>query len=131
MKIAVVTDDGKTVSQHFGRAQYYLVLSIEDSQVVEKELRDKLGHTHFANQPHVEQPGVPHGTDPASHKRHSNMAETISDCDAIICGGMGMGAYQSMQTFNIEPLVTNLTDIDAVIQSFIAGKLVNHVERLH
>ena len=131
MKIAVVTDDGKTVSQHFGRAQYYLVLSIEDNKVVDKELREKLGHRHFANQPHQEEPGVPHGTDPASHSRHSSMAETISDCDALICGGMGMGAFQSMQTLNIEPVVTNLVDIDAVIADFLSGKLVNHIERLH
>lgn len=131
MKIAVVTDDGKNVSQHFGRAQYYLVLSIEDNKVLDKELREKLGHRHFVNQPHSEQPGAPHGTDPASHRRHSSMAEAISDCDAIICGGMGMGAFQSMQSLSIEPIVTDLVEIDAVIGDFISGKLVNHIERLH
>jgi len=30
MKIAVITDDGKTISQHFGRSPYYLVLTIEE-----------------------------------------------------------------------------------------------------
>jgi len=131
MKIAVVTDDGKVVSQHFGRAQYYLIVSIENNRVVDKEFRDKVGHRQFADQPHHEQPGVPHGTDPASHNRHTSMAQTISDCDAIICGGMGMGAFQSMQTLNIDPVVTDLVDIDTVVEDFISGKLVNHIERLH
>ncbi len=30
MKVAVVTDDGKTFSQHFGRARYYQVYEIKD-----------------------------------------------------------------------------------------------------
>ena len=30
MKIAVVTDDGKTICQHFGRALYYAVVTVEN-----------------------------------------------------------------------------------------------------
>jgi predicted Fe-Mo cluster-binding NifX family protein len=29
MKIAAITDDGKTISQHFGRAAYYMVLLLK------------------------------------------------------------------------------------------------------
>ena len=36
MKLAVITDDGKTISQHFGRAVYYAILAVEDGQVVQK-----------------------------------------------------------------------------------------------
>ena len=57
MKIALVTEDGQTISQHFGRAAHYLVVTIEDGKIIGRQLRDKLGHTHFANTPHVEQPG--------------------------------------------------------------------------
>jgi predicted Fe-Mo cluster-binding NifX family protein len=52
MKIAAITDDGKTISLHFGRAPYYQVLTVENGQILERELRNKLGHTYFANQPH-------------------------------------------------------------------------------
>jgi predicted Fe-Mo cluster-binding NifX family protein len=41
MKIAFITDDGKTISQHFGRASYYLVLIIEDEKETERQLREK------------------------------------------------------------------------------------------
>ena len=48
MKIAAITDDGQTISQHFGRAPYYVVVTVEDGKVVQHEQREKLGHSHFA-----------------------------------------------------------------------------------
>lgn len=132
MKIAVITDDGKTISQHFGRAQYYLVLTIEEGTVVEREMRSKMGHSHFVSQHNEEEThGAGHGMDTSSHTKHVNMAETIADCKAIICGGMGMGAYESMRSLNIKPLVTDLVDVDAAVQAFIDGKLIDHTELLH
>jgi transcriptional regulator with XRE-family HTH domain/predicted Fe-Mo cluster-binding NifX family protein len=132
MKIAVITDDGKTISRHFGRAPYYLVLTIEEGKIVNREMRDKMGHNQFQNQPHVEEPhGAEHGMDAASHNKHGRMAESIADCKVLICGGMGMGAYDSMRRFNIQPIVTDLTDIEAAAQAFIDGKLIDHTELLH
>ena len=32
MKIACITEDGHTISQHFGRAPYYLVLTVENDR---------------------------------------------------------------------------------------------------
>ncbi len=64
MKIAAITDDGKTISQHFGRAAHYLVATVEDGKIVNREMRDKLGHAHFANEPHDEEQGQPHVYDP-------------------------------------------------------------------
>jgi transcriptional regulator with XRE-family HTH domain/predicted Fe-Mo cluster-binding NifX family protein len=132
MKIAVITDDGKSISQHFGRAPYYLVLTIEEGKVVSREMRDKMGHNQFSGQPHTEEPhGAGHGMDSASHNKHASMAETIADCKALLCGGMGMGAYESMRRLNIQPVVTELLDIDTAAQAFIDGKLVDHTELLH
>lgn len=132
MKIAAITDDGKTISQHFGRAPYYLVTTVENGQIVNRELRDKLGHTHFVNQPHAEeQPGQPHGMDDASHNKHLQMAEAISDCEALLCRGMGMGAYESMKALNIRPVVTDIASIDEAVMAFVNGQIVDHTEQLH
>ena len=130
MKIAVITDDGKTISQHFGRAPYYLVLSIEDGQVVQREMRDKLGHNHFSGA-HHEEHGAGHGLDAASHDKHARMADAIVDCQALLCGGMGMGAYESMLVLNIQPVVTDIRDIDAAVRAYAAGELTDHTELLH
>jgi transcriptional regulator with XRE-family HTH domain/predicted Fe-Mo cluster-binding NifX family protein len=132
MKIAVITDNGKTISQHFGRAPYYLVLTIEEGKVIEREMRDKMGHSQFAAQ-HGEHGDheIDHGMDASSHGKHLSMAETIADCKALICGGMGMGAYNSMRSLNIQPIVTDLVSIDEAVKAFIDGKLVDHTEFLH
>ena len=95
-------------------------------------MRDKMGHNQFSSQPHAEEHhGAGHGMDSASHNKHASMAETIADCKALLCGGMGMGAYESMRRLNIQPVVTELRDIDAAAQAFIDGKLIDHTELLH
>jgi predicted Fe-Mo cluster-binding NifX family protein len=132
MKIAAITDDGNTISQHFGRAQHYLVATVENGEIVGRELREKLGHAQFANDPHpVEKPGQPHGMDPASHNRHLQMAEAIADCEALLCRGMGMGAYESMKTRGIRPIVTDIASIDEAVMAYVEGRIVDLVERLH
>ena len=131
-KIAAITDDGKTISQHFGRAPNYLVSTVENGVIVSRELRPKLGHAHFVNQPHTEeQPGQPHGMDDVSHNRHLQMAEAILDCEALLCRGMGMGAYQSMQMAGIRPIVTDIAAIDDAVMAYMNGKIVDRTEKLH
>ena len=130
MKIAVITEDGKTISQHFGRAPYYQVLTIEDGKIISREMREKMGHGHFGG--HTEDShGQRHGFDETSHAKHTSMAETISDCKVVLCGGMGMGAYESMRRLAITPIVTDLTNIDEAVQAYLDGKLVDHTELLH
>jgi predicted Fe-Mo cluster-binding NifX family protein len=132
MKIAAITDDGKTISLHFGRAPYYLVVTVENGQIVSSELRDKLGHTHFIDQPHeAEQPGQPHGMGADSHNKHLQMAEAIADCEALLCGGMGMGAYQSMVTRGVKPVVTDIREINQAVMAYVEGMIVDRVEWLH
>jgi len=132
MKIAAVTEDSVTVSQHFGRAPLYLVVTVEDDKVINKETRDKTGHHTFATHPHTEtEPGEPHGYDASAQTRHASMAETIADCQVLLAGSMGWGAYESMKSYKIEPIVTDVENIDEAIKLFIEGKLTNLMERLH
>ena len=72
MKIAAVSDDGTTISQHFGRAQYYVVVTVEDGQLTDHETRDKLGHMPFADDPHDEENDPPgQGLRSAANYRHA------------------------------------------------------------
>lgn len=132
MKIAVITDDGKTISHHFGRAAYYLVATVEDGKIVNRELRDKRGHTHFVNEVHVDDESSQyHGMGAASHDKHMQMATAIDDCEALICQGMGMGAYQSMEVAGIRPVVTDINTIDEAVMAYVQGNIVDRTERLH
>ena len=132
MKIALITDDGKTISQHFGRASHYLVMTIEDGKIIEREMRAKMGHGQFHTAAHEETTSAAgHGMGADSHNKHVSMAEVIADCKVLLCGGMGRGAYQSMQRLNITPIVSKLRDVEEAAQAFIDGQIVDHTELLH
>ena len=106
MKIAIVTEDGRTVSQHFGRAPYYAVLTLEGDVIVERELRPKTG-PHQTSGPRGEHTASgPHGTSPEVQSRHDQMAQAIGDCSALIAGGMGQGAYDRFAALGLRPVVT-------------------------
>ncbi len=131
MKIAAISDDGITISQHFGRAPFYVVITVEEGKVINKETRDKAGHHTFpAHQADVK-PGERHGYDAGAQVRHDNMASAISDCQIVLVGGMGWGAYESLKNSNIEPIATDVKDIDDAVQRYLDGKLENLMERLH
>lgn len=131
MKVAVISDNGKDLSQHFGRAPFYIVFTIENGKIIQRDMREKLGHNQFGGGHHEHEHSHEHGLDPASHGKHASMAEAISDCEALICGGMGMGAYESLKRLNIKPFVTGMTDPEAAVLAYINGTLVDQVEKLH
>lgn len=132
MKIAVISDDGETISEHFGRAPYYVVLTIEGAQIVSSETRPKAGHGVFVGQ---DRPGLDargrHGYGATSQARHQTMAETIADCQALLAGGMGWGAFESLQSYGIEPVVTDVRDIHEAALQYAEGDLPNLMGRLH
>lgn len=135
MKIAAVSEDGVTISQHFGRAPFYVVITVEDGKVVSRETRDKMGHAQFAGESHEEHGHETdprgHGFDPAAQTRHARMAGAIADCDVLLARGMGGGAYESMRQAGIRPVVTDIPGIDEAVQAVISGQIVDHTERLH
>ena len=132
MKIATITDDRKTISQHFGRASHYMVLIVEDGRITSRELRDKPNHKQLQREGHKHhEPKERHGYGPSADHRHGHMAETITDCEAVLCRGMGMGAYENMKARNIRPIITDIIDIEDAVMAYVNGQIVDHVEKLH
>jgi predicted Fe-Mo cluster-binding NifX family protein len=133
MKIAAVSDDGVTISQHFGRALFYVVITVEEGQIIGREIRKKMGHAHFAGGHHHGHGADPrgHGFDPAAQSRHARMIEAIADCDVLLARGMGTGAYESLRQAGIRPIITDIARIDDAVQAYLEGKLEDHPEWLH
>jgi len=140
MKIAAVTDDGKKISAHFGRATKYAVYTVEDGQIVARELRDKLGHRDFAGEEHHahdhehshdhnHENGHGHGKHSAD--KHQRMFAAILDCDVLLARGMGQGAYAGLDQAAITPILTDIADVETAVLAVIDGKIINHTERLH
>lgn len=132
MKVAVASDDGKAVSMHFGRCRSYAVLTLEDGAIVARDLRPKFTpHGTPAAAHDEERHGQPRGMGPGAQSRHEQMAETIADCEAVICRGMGYGAYERMKFAGIRPIVTDIRDVDEAALACAAGTIFDHRERLH
>ncbi len=135
MKIAAVTDDGQKISPHFGRAEQYVVCTVEDGVIVARELRAKAGHNEFAREgtPHHEHHDDDHGHGHGRHnaEKHRRMFATIADCAVVLSRGMGQGAYSGLAEMGVEPILTDIADIDVAIQAVLDGSIVNHKERLH
>jgi len=136
IKVAAITDDGTTISYHFGRARLYMVVTIEDGKIVHSELREKLGHNNFSNLKHEHgehdhHGSGDHGSGDHAHHKHQQMAEAIQDCEAVLCRGMGHGAYEGLQALGIQPVVTNIEKIDEAALAYASGEIVDHTEKLH
>ncbi len=129
MKIAFATEDGQTISQHFGRAYYYQVLTIESGRIVHRELREKFSHTH-AGEPHPGN-GPVHGYSPIEQDRHRMMINPIPDCQVVIAGGMGRGAYDSLKAAGLQPLLTSEKEIEMAAKQYLQGTLIEQPDRIH
>ena len=126
-KIAFATDDGTTISAHFGRANFYEVVDVQNGKVIGREKREKSSHHHQHNH-HVHTNGEDH----QSHEeRHLQMTQSIQDCDYVVARGMGYGMYNHLNTLGKAAIITAISDIDSAAIEIIDGSIQNHIEKLH
>lgn len=130
MKIAAVTDDGKSISRHFGRAAYYMVFTVENGQIIRREKRDKPGHNQFSEREPGRQMALP-GHGEKAQSRHAEMIAPIRDCQVVLSRGMGWGAYERLEAHNITPIITDIADIEEAVRAYLDGTIIDHKERLH
>ena len=131
MKIAAVSEDGITISRHFGRAPLCVVVTVENGKIVDKETRAKTGHHTFAAHHEEQAHGERHGYGSGAQARHASMMDGIADCQVLLAGGMGWGAYEGLKSRKIQGIVTNVENIDEAIKKYLEDKLPNLMDRLH
>jgi predicted Fe-Mo cluster-binding NifX family protein len=135
MKIAVVTDDGTTVSRHFGRARFYAVFSIEEARVLGKELLDRTGTLQPVDE-HEARHGLTgqidcHGTGTAAAAAHLRMVQPIEDCEALVTRGMSWSARECLLDAGVRPILTDIESLDEAVNAYLDGTIVDHTELLH
>lgn len=128
MKAAIVTMDGETVSQHFGRSPYFKILTIENGAITHEELRERrsghFAHQQTENHAYHEERGK-HGYGIGADAKHASMAAEISDCQILVAGGMGQGAYESFKRAGLEVYLTDKTNIQEIAHAIIQNNLQN------
>jgi len=138
MKIAAVSNDGTTISAHFGKARSFAVLTVEDGRVVGQEMRQKdqcsHGHDHHDHDHgHDTTQTFSVGSAPASASAdpHVQAMAAIADCDVVLSRGMGRGMYANLQRAGIRAVLTDVPDVEEAVAAFLAGTLNEKPELVH
>ena len=123
LSVAFPTDDGITITQHFGRATGYEVVTIAAGKVAGRERRDKFSHHHGADG-HPDD-GHDHGS------AHGRMIDAITDCQVVVAGGMGRPIFEELARAGIRPILVQTHSIDEALEQILGGTLTNAPERVH
>jgi predicted Fe-Mo cluster-binding NifX family protein len=130
MRIAVATENGEEISRHFGRSPFFAVFDIEDNKIVGQTMRQNTFSQHFrGGQDHGHHGEGHHGSgDPHSHR---SLIEGLSDCTVVISHGMGRSAWEDLRAAGKDMIVTDETKVKDALDRYLAGTLVNRVDKLH
>jgi predicted Fe-Mo cluster-binding NifX family protein len=116
MKIAIASDDERTISSHFGQTRGFVVFEVEGKN---REYRPNTFTGHAR------------GLEGAGHEidRHGPILSALSDCKVVISHGMGRRIYDDLKNAGIEVFVTDETDVLRAFDLYVQGKLTDHPER--
>ncbi len=109
-RIAIATTDGVSVCEHLARSAAFVVLEVEDGRVVSRAVRNR-----------------------ASDRcgNHKSFVEMLEGCNAVICGGIGEGAFDSLAKHGIRSIVTaGPQSIEDAAAKYLAGTLPTSGERV-
>lgn len=133
MKIAVPTNDGKSIFAHFGRTPGVLIVTVENNQIADKKFipNDFTGHAQGMYQEHEHRHnGDSHSQTPGyGNSAHAGILNAIGDCNVVIAGGMGRRLYDEFVANNMEVFVTDEKDIDRAVQLYLNRQLDNKEDK--
>jgi predicted Fe-Mo cluster-binding NifX family protein len=121
-KIATPSDDGVNIAGHFGRCGKFIVFTTDADSIVETEFRENGVTAHALGECSGE--GHEHGHDHEHGHNHEGVVGLLSDCEVVLCLGMGWRAAEALKQGGIEPFVTDgsLTARESV-DAYLKGTL--------
>jgi predicted Fe-Mo cluster-binding NifX family protein len=131
MKIAVATEVGSIISDHFGRSPYFTVFEVVEGKIINQSTRQNTFTRHFRGNHEGHQHGEHHHSPRGEAHDHDSVAEGLSDCSVVISHGMGRRAWEDLRVRGIEMIVTDETDAEQAARLYLAGNLRDHIEKLH
>jgi len=119
MKIAVASPDGVSISPHFGRSESFIVFEVAGDRITGQEVRQNT-HTAFA-QGKCEEGGEHGHGQPHSH---ADIVSALSDCQVVLCYGMGWRAAEDLKRAGIQAFVLDVeASPEEAVRAFVAGKV--------
>ncbi len=106
MKIAIPTNDQRSISQHFGRSKGFLIVEVQDNKVKSKSYQENNMTAHAlsgvqlpdAEHHHAHDHHHHHGHG-QHHHSHEGIFKALGNCHLVIAGGMGRRLYQDFADY--------------------------------
>jgi predicted Fe-Mo cluster-binding NifX family protein len=109
-RFAIATADGVSVADHLARSAAFVVLEAEDGRIVARSVRNR---------------------ETGECGNHKSFVQMLEGCDAVICGGIGQGAFDSLAAHGIRSIVTaGPHSIDDAAARHLEGALATTNERV-
>ena len=110
MKIAVTSQNRKSITEHAGRCRKFRLFEIEDGRIVGTELLELAKEQSF-------------------HESSPHEAHPLDVVDVLISGGMGNGMIRRLRNKGITAIITSQSDPETAVKLYLEGKL--HSEEPH
>ena len=121
MKIAVPTNDGTSISEHFGRSAAFLIFEIENGQIKAREMKTNGAH-------HAQGTCDHHSTASKAHS-HAGILAAIKGCEIVICAGMGSRAAEALKAGGVAHIVVTAPGpAEETVSAYLTGKLTPKTE---
>jgi predicted Fe-Mo cluster-binding NifX family protein len=104
MKIAVTSQNRKTITGHAGKCRKFWIYEIDDKKIVNKTLLELALEQSFHESPAAGQ-------------------HPLDGINVLISGGAGKGLIRRLSNMGIQGLVTPETDPDSAVAAFLSGTL--------
>lgn len=101
MKIAVTSQNRKTVTEHAGRCRRFWIYTLEEGQITDKQLLELSKEESF-------------------HESRGDGPHPLDGVDILVTRGMGGGLAQRLARRQIRLEVTEQTDPDQAVQACLA-----------
>jgi predicted Fe-Mo cluster-binding NifX family protein len=117
MRIAIPTNDGVSISEHFGRSAAFLIFEIENGQIKNRELR-----TNGAKHSHAQGACDHHSADNKPHS-HAGILAALDGCEVVICAGMGQRAAEALSASGAQIVIAAPVSAQDTVTAYLDGKL--------
>ncbi len=122
MRIAVPTNDGVSISRHFGRSAEFLFFDVEDKAITARATRSNAGQ-HSSDAGHAHRQCCEHG-----EHSHAGVLSTLADCETVICSGIGDGAARALQARGVKIILVQPGLAEEAVSAWLAGALAEKSE---
>ena len=117
MKIAVTSQNKKTVTAHAGGCRKFWIYTLKDNKIEGKELLELTKNETLRYYFHEDTTEMP--------------PNKIFNVDILLTGSIGQGGINNLSRQNVKAYIISETDPDTAIEKLINGKLESHAPQAH